>query len=697
MPDTTVYNPLIDWTDIPVFDRIDVSHIEPAVRAVLDRSERRLAALETDRPDTWAGLMDELERIDDEVSRVWGVVSHLHGVKNSPPLRNAYQTLLTDVVKFGNRMGQSRPLYQAYCVLRDSAEAIGFEPAQHRILDSAIRDAEFNGVGLDEEKRKRFNEISERQAELSTRISNNVLDATKTFRMVLTLPEETQGLTDSLRELAADSARKAGHSEATAEAGPWSVKLDMPSYLPFMQYSKRRDLREKLYRAYVTRASEGEWDNSALITEMLALRREKAELLGFPSYAAMSLSRKMAGEVSHVEKLLDELHRAARPGAERDMEDLRVLARFSGAPEADDFEHWDTQFWAERLRESRYNISDEELRPYFPLPQVLRGMFDLAERLFGVQVIETEKEVPVWHEDVRYFRVVGPQGELVAGVYLDPYSRPEEKRGGAWMNVLVGRSRVMAPPDHPVRLPIAYMMCNQSRPVGNKPSLMTFREVETLFHEFGHALQHILTTVDYGPAAGISNVEWDAVEIASHFMENWCYDPDTLRNLARHYETGETLPDGTIERIRNARIFREGSQTLRQVNFGLFDLELHDRFKEDGMETVLGVQRRIDQETLILPALEEDRFYCAFTHIFAGGYAAGYYSYKWSEVLSADAFSAFLEAGLDNEQEIRRLGRKFRDTILGLGGSIHPMEVFRMFRGRMPSTEALLRQSGLVS
>ncbi len=686
-------NPLLNWDDLPPFDQIETQHIEPGIRMMLDRCEQELVQLEQTTPGTWHELMDPLEKIEDDLGRTWGIVSHLHGVKNSPELREVYDPLLAEVVRFSNRYGQSRPLYQAYCALRDSDETKRFDPAQHRILESAIREAELNGVGLDDAGRDRYNEISERLAELSTKFSNNVLDATKAFKITLTDTEEVEGLPDTLLELAADTARQEAHEQATASDGPWVLTLDYPSFMPFMQHSKRRDLREKMYRAYISKASDGQWDNADVAAETIALRIDKARLLGFDTFAELSLSRKMAVDAASVRDLLSELSTASRGAAERDMEALKALA---GNGMGDDLKHWDVPYWSERLREARYDLKDEELRPYFPLPRVLRGLFELTERLFGVRLEDTTEEAPVWHEDVQFFRVFNDRNEQMAAFYLDPYSRPAEKQGGAWMDTLVGRSAVMASSGQAARLPVAYMICNQGKPVGGKPSLMTFREVETLFHEFGHALQHMLTTIDYGMASGISNVEWDAVEIASQFMENWCYDRDTLKGLARHYETDEPLPEEIIDRLLGARTFREGSSTLRQVNFGLLDMELHQHFDPSGPRTILDVQRRIDSETLILPSLEEDRFFCSFSHIFAGGYAAGYYSYKWSEVLSADAFSAFEEAGLGDDEAMRRLGRKFRDTVLALGGSRHPMDVFKEFRDREPTTEALLRQGGLL-
>jgi len=422
--------------------------------------------------------------------------------------------------------------------------------------------------------------------------------------------------------------------------------------------------------------------------QILRLRREMAGLLGYASYAEVSLASKMAPGVDAVERLLEELRAASWEAALRDLDDLRALAREAGAPEADDLRNWDVAFWAERLRERRYAYSDEQLRPYFPLPRVLDGLFALAERLFGVRVRAADGEAPVWHPDVRFFRIADPDGAPRAAFYLDPYSRPAEKRGGAWMDECVGRA--------PGRLPIAYLICNQVPPVGDKPSCMTYDELHTLFHEFGHGLQHMLTTVERPLAAGIRNVEWDAVELPSQFMENWCYHRDTLLGLSRHVETGERLPEELFQKLRAARTFRAGSDMLRQLYFAFMDLELHHRWTPESGESPFDVQRRIAARTTVIPPLPEDRFLCGFSHIFAGGYAAGYYSYKWAEVLSADAFGAFEDAGLDDPAAVAATGRRFRDTVLALGGSRHPMEVFRAFRGREPSTQALLRQAGLA-
>lgn len=689
-------NPLLDWYDRPAYDQISAEHVEPAFAVLLSESENALHDIEEDPPLSWQGLMPRVEILFDRLLRVWGVVNHLNAVRNSPELREAKTAVQPQFVAFYNRFSQSKPIYEALRTMQESPNWPAFDSAQQRIVEGHLREANLAGVGLEGEAKERFNQIAERQAELSMKFSNNVLDATKAYQLLLTQEEEVAGLPGSALALAAQTARQHGHEEATADGGPWMFTLDQPSYLPFLRHSRRRDLREAIYRAFVTRSSSGELDNSPLITEILQLRQEQAELLGFPNFAEMSLDRKMAGSVDAVMTLLHELREAAREPGQKDVQALIDLARSSQAPEADDFKPWDYYYWAERLREKEFDLNDEALRPYFPLPRVLQGMFDLVQRLFDIQVVPADGQAPVWHEDVRYFHVLDQAGEQIAAFYFDPYSRPAEKRGGAWMDVLVQRSNVLAREDQKVRLPIAYMNCNQSPPVDGKPSLMTFDEVTTLFHEFGHALQHMITTIDYGLASGLANVEWDAVEIASQFMENWCYHRPTLREMAHHYETDEPLPDDIIDRLLAARTFQAGYMTLRQLHFGLLDMTLHTSFDPE-QDDVLELNRRIAADTLAVPIIDEDRFHCSFSHIFAGGYAAGYYSYKWSEVLSADAFAAFLEAGLDDDQLVQELGRRFRDTILALGGSRHPMEIYKAFRGREPSTEALLRQEGFIN
>ena len=688
-------NPLLEVTSAPRFDRIRPEHVEPAMLRLVEQLEAELARVEEEARPTWEGLVEPLERIQDPISLAWRMVAHLMGVKNSEELREAYQRTQPEVVRVSMRAAQSEPVHRALVELRHGAGWEELDGVQRRIVECMIRDVELAGVGLEGEARERFNAIQLELAELATTFSNHVLDATAAFALTLREEGEVEGLPPSLRELASQAAREAGEEGATAEDGPWRITLDVPSFLPFMQHGARRELREELYRAHVTRASSGELDNTPLIERILELRCEMAGILGYSTPAELSLVSKMAPGVEAAEDLMEELRAASWPAAQRELEELRDFARESGAPEADELMNWDLPYWSERLRESRFDYTDEELRPYFPLPRVLEGLFALAHRLFGVEIVPADGEVPVWHEDVRFFRVREEGSRELAAFYLDPYSRPAEKRGGAWMGEVVGRDRLFGDPQHPVRLPVAYLVCNGTPPVNGRPSLMTFHEVETLFHEFGHGLQHMLTRVDHGPAAGISNIEWDAVELPSQFMENWCYHRETLLGLTRHVETGERLPDELFEKLRAARTFQAGGQMLRQVGFSLTDLELHHRWRRGGPESAHELRQRIAESTAVMPPLPEDRFLCAFNHIFSGGYAAGYYSYKWAEVLSADAFAAFEEIGLDDSRAVAELGRRFRETVLALGGSRHPMEVFDALRGRPPSPEALLRHCGL--
>ena len=694
---TLSQNPLLIGKGLPPFEKIKTEDVVPAITQLLTELEEDLATLEANVTPSWTSLVEPLDDLGERLRWSWGIVGHLMGVKNSPELREAHAAIQPKIVEFVNKLSQSQPFYKAFKALRDSDEWHNFEPAQQRIVEAAIRDAELSGVGLTGEVCDRFNQIQMELAELGTKFSNNVLDATKAFSLTLTTPAEVDGLPPSLKSLAAQAAREAGAENATPENGPWRITLDFPSYVPFMQHSTRSDLREKLYKAFISRACSGDLDNNPLIERILALRQEKSKLLGFNSYAELSLASKMAPNVEAVEKLQEELRRVSYDAALKDLEELKGFAASKNPAESSDLKHWDISFWSERQREEKFAFTAEELRPYFPLPQVLDGLFGLVKRLLGITVTSADRQAPVWHEDVRYFQIADETENPIAYFYLDPYSRPAEKRGGAWMDDCIGRAKISENGSTNTRLPVAYLVCNQTPPVDGKPSLMTFNDVETLFHEFGHGLQHMLTKVDYAGAAGINNIEWDAVELASQFMENWCYDRSTLMGMAKHYETGETLPEHYYQKLLAARHYMSGSGMLRQLHFGLVDIELHHRYQPGGKETVADVRHRLAQTTTVLPPLPEDAFLCAFGHIFAGGYAAGYYSYKWAEVLSADAFAAFEEVGLENGDAIAITGKRYRDTVLALGGSLHPMEVFKAFRGREPSTEALLRHSGLTA
>ena len=695
------FSPLLQGQGLPEFRAITADQVKQDIPVILNQVdeafttyERRLEAiLNSQTALDWSTVMGPLQEFGERLRWSWGVVSHLNGVCNSSELRAAHADQQPEVVRLGNRLGQSQVLHSALTRLQESP-VVALTPTQSRILRSELLSMQHRGVGLCGDDKAKFNEASERLAALSTQFGNHVLDATQEWTLKLTSRDEVAGLPQRALEALASAAKEAGESSATADAGPWLLGLDMPRYLPFLTHASNRSVRETAYRAHVGRASSGEHDNRALIEEILSLRGQQAARLGYAHWADVSLASKMAKDVDAVEGLLEELRVAAFPAAERELDDLKAIARRHGAAEAEELAPWDLPYWSEKLRQERFDLDQEALRPWFPLPQVLDGLFGLCNRLFNVVIEAADGEAPIWHQDVRYFRVQRQDGTPLASFYLDPYSRPASKRGGAWMDECLGRR---TNPDGTHVLPVAYLICNQTPPVEDTPSLMSFEEVETLFHEFGHGLQHMLTTVDEPEAAGISNVEWDAVELPSQFMENWCLDHATLMGMARHWQTNEPLPEDEFQKLRRSRTFNAGLATLRQVHFALSDLRLHSRWTPELGITPDALRRDVATTTTVMEPIPEDQFLCAFGHIFAGGYSAGYYSYKWAEVLSADAFAAFEDAGLDNEQKVQSTGALFRDTVLSLGGSRSPSEVFEAFRGRPASTEALIRHSGLAS
>ncbi len=689
-------NPLLIDVGLPAYDRIKPTDIEPAVQALLARARDVLTAVEAAAETTWAALMEPLEEIDLLFEYGWSPVSHLLSVANSDELRIAHDAAQPSVVEFGLQMRQSEKLYHKLKSLQQSAYWSALSPAQQRIVERSVQSAELSGINLTGDARARFNAIEQRLSQLATTFSNNVLDATKAWHLDLTDAAQVASLPASLRRLTAAAWQRA-HSETSAsdqatEQGPWRITLDAPCFGPFMEHCADRALRETVYRAYIARASAGTTDNTPLISETLALKHEKARLLGFNNYAQVSLAQKMAHTADEVQAMHEKLLATAHPIAQQELAELTDYARQRDVTES--LAHWDIAFWAERLREHKYAYTDEELRPYFSLDRVLDGLFGLCQRLFGITVRTAREAAPRWHPDVRFYDIDNEHGVRIASFYLDPYSRPENKRGGAWMNDCIQRSISVR---YGTRLPVAHLVCNGTPPSGGVPSLMTFREVETLFHEFGHGLQHMLTTVDFRDAAGISGVEWDAVELPSQFMENWCLHRPTLMTMARHYETGAPLPDDLFEKLRAAKTYRAASAMLRQLQFGMTDMALHHTFDPTRGDSPFAIEQQITARTSLLPPLPENRFLCSFSHIFAGGYSAGYYSYKWAEVLSADAFAAFEEAGLDDAEAVARTGRRYRDTILAQGGSRHPLEIFREFRGRAPDPTALLRHNGLLA
>ena len=687
---TTDDNPLFAHGTPPRYEEITPTHAKEAVPILLEQARADFKAFEASIEPTWEGVFDRLRSIVEPIGYAWHVTAGLMGMRTSDELRAVYEELEPSVVEFFTLMGQSQAMYAALETLQTSG---GLDATRTRLVEKELLGMKLSGISLKGEAQARFNTLQKELAELATGFSNAVLDSRKAYELILSDAADVQGLPETLRQTTAASAKRKGHDNASAEDGPWRITLDAPIAAPFLKHCQNRSLREQVYRALVSVASSGEHDNRPRIVRTLALRREKAALLGYATHAETSLATKMAEDVSAVDQLTNELRQAARPKAEHDHAELVEFARTETADPQLSVTNWDVSFWAERMRESKYELSEEDLRPYFPFPKVLDGLFAITRRLFEVDVVPADGEVQVWHPDVRYFRIQNESGQDIASFYLDPYSRPENKRGGAWMDNLLGRE-VHA--DGSVRLPIAILVCNQTPPTGERPSLMTHAEVLTLFHEFGHGLQHMLTTVDIPQAAGIDSVEWDAVELPSQFMENWAYHEATVMGFARHFETGEPLLKELFEKLIAAKNYRSGSNMLRQLYFGHLDMELHHHFDPTGQERLSEVKDRVAAISTILPPLPEDHFECSFAHIFAGGYDAGYYGYKWAEVLSADAFGAFEEAGLDDEAAIEAMGRKFRDTVLSQGGSRHPMAIFRDFRGREPSTEALKRHTNLI-
>ncbi len=689
---------------IPEFESITPEVISKEFPLLLENLNKELTKLEKDFIDlltnpeklTWDNVMEPIYRLSEALRWSWGVISHLNGVCNTKELRKIHSELQPIVVSFSNRLGQSKIIYQALSELKIKDSNI-LNQTQTRILDSEILSMKHRGVGLQENIQDEFNSSSQKLAELSSNFSNNLLDSTQKWSLLLTKESEVNGLPKRALVALAQAAKKAGEMQEggkspTTEKGPWLLKLDMPNYIPFITYAKNRSLREKVYKAHIQRASEGKHNNNSIIEEILILRKKQANLLGYKNWAELSLASKMAKDIDAAEELLEELRSAAMPTAEKELSAILSFAKEASKENISSIEPWDLNFWSERLRQEKFSLDNEKLRPWFPLPKVLDGLFHLCNRLFDISITADTSNISKWHSDVQFFNVLDNTGKKIAAFYLDPYCRPSSKRGGAWMDECLNRD--MSNKSEPI-LPIAYLVCNQTPPTCNSPSLMSFEEVQTLFHEFGHGLQHMLTTIDYPQAAGINNIEWDAVELPSQFMENWCLDRKTLLGIARHWETNEPLPEEEFEKLRQSRNFNSGLSTLRQVHFALTDLKLHSIWDKDLGISPDQLRRQIATKTTVISPIKEDQFLCSFGHIFAGGYAAGYYSYKWAEVLSADAFSAFEESNLKNESEVKSKGMLFKNTVLSLGGSKSPSEIFELFRGRKASTNALIKDYGL--
>ena len=677
-------NPLLTMEGLPPFSQIRPEHVKPAIeQAIADCKQRIADVLQQSDSYTWDSLVAPLEEVDDKLSRIWSPVSHMNSVVNSDELRAAHDGCLPLLSEYQTFVGQHAGLFAAFTQLAQSDEFARLSEPQRKQIDNTLRDFRLSGIALPPEQQQRYGQIVARLSELASSFSNQVMDATLGWSKLVSDESELSGLPESARAAARQLAQ-------SREQEGWLFTLDIPSYLPVMMYADSRALREEFYTAYTTRASElgpngGKWDNSPLMEEIVALRHELAELLGFDSYASYSLDTKMAESPAQVLGFLQDLAARSRPQAARELDELKAFAQEEFG--ATDLAAWDLPYYGEKLKQHRYAISDELLRPYFPAPRVISGLFETVRRLFGLR-IQPRLGVETWHPDVRFYDIFDAEGELRGSFYFDLYARPH-KRGGAWMDDCMGRRFRQ---DGTLQRPVAYLTCNFNGPVGDKPALFTHDEVVTLFHEFGHGLHHMLTRIDVAGVAGIHGVPWDAVELPSQFMENWCWESEALAFLSGHFETGEPLPQAELERLLAAKNFQSAMQMLRQLEFSLFDFRLHHEFDPAFGARVQAILDQVRSEVAVFLPPEFNRFQHSFSHIFAGGYAAGYYSYKWAEVLSADAFSRFEEEGIFNA----RTGADFMQQILEKGGSRSPMELFRAFRGREPKIDALLRHCGIA-
>ncbi|WEE04677.1 oligopeptidase A [Serratia marcescens] len=676
-------NPLLTPFSLPPFSAIRPEDIVPAVQSALADCRAAVERVVAQPgPFTWDNLCQPLAESDDRLSRIWSPIGHLNSVKNSPELRAAYEQALPLLSEYGTWVGQHEGLYQAYRSLKEGAAFEALSVPQRKAVDNALRDFELSGIGLSADKQQRYGEIVARLSELGSTYSNNVLDATMGWSKLITDEAELSGLPESAL------AQAQAMAQAKEQDG-WLLTLDMPSYLPVLTYADNRALREEMYRAFATRASDqgpnaGKWDNSEVMAETLALRHELAQLLGFDTYADKSLATKMAESPEQVIGFLSDLAKRARPQAEQELAQLRAFAKQHYG--VDELEAWDITYYGEKQKQHLFSISDEQLRPYFPEQRVVEGLFEVVKRIYGITAKE-RKDVDTWHPDVRFFDLFAADGELRGSFYLDLYAR-ENKRGGAWMDDCVGSLRKA---DGTLQKPVAYLTCNFNRPLGDQPALFTHNEVTTLFHEFGHGLHHMLTQIDTAGVSGINGVPWDAVELPSQFMENWCWEPEALAFISGHYQSGEPLPKEMLDKLLAAKNYQAALFILRQLEFGLFDFRMHFEYSPEKGAQILPTLAEVKKMVAVVPSPSWGRFPHAFSHIFAGGYAAGYYSYLWAEVLSADAYSRFEEEGIFNAET----GKSFLDNILSRGGSEEPMALFKRFRGREPQLDAMLRHYGI--
>ena len=677
-------NPLLEKSDLPQFSKIKPEHIQPAVEQLIQECRKTTEQVLNQPNFSWENFCQPLAEVNEHLSRAWSPVSHLNAVKNSPELREVYQACLPLLAEYGTWVGQHQGLYNAYLQLKNSAEFANYSQAQKKAIENSLRDFELSGISLPPEQQKRYGEIVTRLSELNSQFSNNVLDATMGWEKIVTDENQLKGLPESALQAAKQSAQNKG-------VEGYRFTLEIPSYLPVMTYCENRQLREEMYRAFVTRASEqgpnaGKWDNSAVMEEILTLRVELAKLLGFEHYTDLSLATKMAENPQQVFDFLENLAVRCKPQGEKELAELEEFCKTTENVTA--LEPWDITFYSEKQKQAQYSINDEELRPYFPEDRVLSGLFELIKRIFNIRAVE-RFGVDTWHKDVRFFDLIDETDEVRGSFYLDLYAR-EHKRGGAWMDDCIGRKRKA---DGSLQKPVAYLTCNFNAPIGDQPALFTHDEVTTLFHEFGHGIHHMLTQIDIGEVAGINGVPWDAVELPSQFLENWCWEEQALAFISGHYQTGEPLPKEKLTQLLKAKNFQAAMFVLRQLEFGLFDFRLHHNYQPNKADQILDQLKSVKQQVAVIKGVEWARTPHSFSHIFAGGYAAGYYSYLWAEVLSADAYSRFEEEGIFNPTT----GKSFLDEILTRGGSEEPMTLFERFRGRKPTLDALLRHKGIAN
>ena len=676
-------NPLLTDSVRPDFDAIAIADFEPAIEQVLTDNRQLVSDLITKGVDSWDELAFPLEEADDHLNKVWAVVSHYNSVLNSDELREIYKRIIALLTDYNTEMGQNFDLYQAYQRLADRDDFSSLSQAHQQSIKHILRSFKLSGVALLDAEKEKYSELKKKLSGLSNVFSENVLDATQAWTFHIESKDQLPGLPESALQLLASLAK-----ENDLESG-YLLTLDAPCYLPVMTYCEDTSIREKMYEAFVTRASDqgpyaGKWDNSETIHEILVARQAVSKLLSFNNYAEQSLATKMAGSVDEVVEFLEQLADKGRAFADQELADLKAFAKEESG--SDEFNVWDSAFYAEKLKHKRFDISQEELRPYFPAPTVLNGLFKIVKRLFNVEVV-AKPEVSSFHPDACYYSIYF-HGEEIAGFYLDLYAR-KNKRGGAWMADCRSRRRLA---DGSIQIPVAFLVCNFTPPVDGKPSLLTHNEVTTLFHEFGHGLHHMLTTIEVAGVSGISGVPWDVVELPSQFLENWCWQEESLAMMSQHYETGEPLPKAMLDKMLEAKHFQNGMMLMRQIEFSLFDFLLHRDFTEKENNDVLALIDYVRNKVAVMKPPAYSRFSHAFSHIFSGGYAAGYYSYKWAEVLAADAFSRFEEEGIFNPQT----GADYKEQILQKGGSLDAMDMFVNFRGRKPSVDPLLKQAGMT-